>query len=175
MFNPDLKPPAELIPMSTANINSNCAEALDGERARVDFCSSGLEGSVQSVTPESTRHKGKAKTPGCSGLHFLNFNCAASHCREMEVSEGREADLTQTWSWTLNQAQSCFAAKINLQPHLGQVLPRFALVLVPASMKVAGDGRHAQVQLPLLHEDALQVVTPHGPRLHQHIVHLHGC
>lgn len=93
MFNPDSKPPAELIPMSTANINTNCAEALDGERARVNFCSSGLKGPVQSVTPESIRHKGKAKTPGCSGLHFLSFNCATSHCREMEVSEDREADL----------------------------------------------------------------------------------
>lgn len=44
-----------------------------------------------------------------------------------------------------------------------------------ARVQVAGDGGHTQVQLPLLHEDALQVVPPHGPGLHQHVMHLHSC
>lgn len=62
-----------------------------------------------------------------------------------------------------------------LWPHLGQVLPRLALVLVPARVQVAGDGGHPEMQLPLLDEDVLQVVAPHGPGFHQHVVHLHGC
>ena len=41
-------------------------------------------------------------------------------------------------------------------------------------MQVAGDGRHSEMQLPLLDEDVLQVVAPHGPGFHQHVVHLHG-
>lgn len=57
--------------------------------------------------------------------------------------------------------------------YLGQVLAGLALVLVAAGVQVAGDGGHAQVQLAVLDEDVLQVVSPHGPGLHQHVVHLH--
>lgn len=59
--------------------------------------------------------------------------------------------------------------------YLCQVFAGFALVLVTAGMEVAGDGGDAQVELAVLHEDVLQVVTPHGPGLHQDIVHLYSC
>jgi hypothetical protein len=42
-------------------------------------------------------------------------------------------------------------------------------------MQVTGNSRHPEMQLPLLHEDVLQVVTPHGPGFYQHVVHLHSC
>lgn len=57
--------------------------------------------------------------------------------------------------------------------HLGQVLAGLALVLVAAGVQVAGDGRDAQVQLAVFNEDVLQVISPHGPGLHQDVVHLH--
>lgn len=57
-------------------------------------------------------------------------------------------------------------------PHLCQVFAGLALVLVAAGVKVAGDGRDAQVGLPIFDKDVLQVVSPHGPGFHQHIVHL---
>lgn len=55
----DLKdPPAEFTCMSTANTDSGCAEPLCTESMEVGWISlpSGLEGFIQGVTPESTRH-----------------------------------------------------------------------------------------------------------------------
>lgn len=42
-----------------------------------------------------------------------------------------------------------------------------------AGVEVASNGRDSQVELAVLNEDVLQVVTPHGPGLHQDIVHLY--
>lgn len=42
-------------------------------------------------------------------------------------------------------------------------------------MEVARDGRDAQVQLAILDKDVLEIVAPHGPGLHQDVVHLHRC
>lgn len=63
--------------------------------------------------------------------------------------------------------------KDNLNTHLSKVFTGLALVLVAAGMEVARDGWNAQVQLAIFDKDVFKVVAPHGPRLHQDIVHLH--
>lgn len=59
--------------------------------------------------------------------------------------------------------------------HLCEVFAGLALVLVAAGMEVARDCRDAQVQLAILNKDVLEIVAPHGPGLHQDVVHLHRC
>lgn len=59
--------------------------------------------------------------------------------------------------------------------YLCEVLAGLAFVLVAAGVEVTGDGRHPEVELAVFDKDVLKVVAPHGPGLHQDIVHLHRC
>lgn len=61
----------------------------------------------------------------------------------------------------------------HLSTHLCEVFARLALILVAAGVEVARDGRDAQVQLAILDKNVFKVVAPHGPGLHQDVMHLH--